>query len=100
LVTGGGWVGGRDGGACEAPVTAELGHVTPLVQPAVPAAHAQEVQATGLVRVGHGSPSAGWQVAASSLRPARQADPNHPLRASVGAMSSLDETAASVSRCV
>ena len=85
-------------------VTANLGHVTPLVEPANTAAHAPqvrtcaEVQARGHATVGYGSPSAGWQVAASFLRPARQADPNHPLRASVNAMSSVDETAASVSR--
>ena len=82
----GGWIGGRDGGAGSAEGG---GHLTPLNS-------AGAMQAESLAHV---SPSAGWQVGmALSLKPARQADPNHPLRvlADARGIRSLDETAVSV----
>ena len=93
-----GWIGGRDGGSGVL-ATAELGHVTPL-NPAmmVPQAHTT-ADVPAAAGVGHNSPSAGWQVAQLSLKPARQADPNHPLRAGAG-MSTLDETGVSISQSV
>ena len=97
-----GWVGGRDGGAGgvaeDVFATAELGHVTPLNRAAMAMmAGSSASGAHGLGSPTHDSPSAGWQVAATSLKPARQADPNHPLRAGT---TELDETVASVTQSV
>ena len=100
-VAGGGWQGGRDGGG-EVLATAELGHVTPLDPAAIIMPDARDrARAAGSAEGidGIGSPSAGWQVAASSLKPARLADPNHPLRPGVG-LPSLDETDASATQSV
>jgi len=104
LQGGGGWQGGRGGADAHAPGTANLGHVTPhqpaAMIPGVGGSAGAEGPVQGGVQGGLGSPSAGWQVAASSLQPARKADPNHPLRAGVGISSSLDDTAASATQSV
>ena len=96
----GGWQGGRDGGG-EVLARAELGHVAPLHPAAIMPDARDRARAAGSAEGidGIGSPSAGWQVAASSLKPARQADPNHPLRPGVG-VPSLDETDASATQSV
>jgi hypothetical protein len=94
-----GWVGGRDGGAMSELVMAGLDQAT-IEIPATPAEREEDLILDS-AGAGHGlvrdSPSAGWHITSSSLRPARQADPNHPLR--VG-LARLDETAGSVSQSV
>ena len=94
-----GWVGGRDGAATSELVMAGLDQATVEI-PATPAEREEDLildSAGAGHGVVHDSPSAGWHITSSSLRPARQADPNHPLR--VG-LARLDETAGSVSQSV